>query len=82
MLLISAEAIIKQLPIPVFSHILRMVGKNLIVFFHNLLILPIVCLCVQKGITWNILYFRTWARHSHFKSFVDVPSVSCYMHTL
>lgn len=55
--LISAEAIIKQLPIPVFSHILRMVGKNLIVFFHNLLILPIVCLCVQKGITWNILYF-------------------------
>jgi ABC-type polysaccharide/polyol phosphate export permease len=55
--LISAEAIIKQLPIPVFSHIIRMVGRNLIVFFHNLLIFPIVCLCVQKGINWNILYF-------------------------
>jgi len=34
-----------------------MVGRNLIVFFHNLLIFPIVCLCVQKGINWNILYF-------------------------
>ena len=55
--LVGAEAIIKQLPIPVFSHILRMVGRNLIVFFHNLLIFPIVCLCVQKGINWNILYF-------------------------
>ena len=55
--LISAEAIIKQLPIPVFSHILRMVGRNLIVFFHNLLIFPVVGLCVQKGINWNIFYF-------------------------
>ena len=55
--LIGAEAIIKQLPIPVFTHILRMVGRNLIVFFHNLLIFPIVCLCVQKGINWSIFYF-------------------------
>ena len=55
--LVSAEAIIKQLPIPIFSHIVRIVGKNLIVFFHNLLIFPIVCLCVHKGINWNILYF-------------------------
>lgn len=55
--LIGAEAIIKQLPIPVFTHILRMIGRNLIVFFHNLLIFPIVCLCVQKGINWNIFYF-------------------------
>lgn len=55
--LIGAEAVIKQLPIPIFSHIIRMVGRNLIVFFHNLIIFPIVCLCVQKGINWNILYF-------------------------
>ena len=55
--LIGAEAIIKQLPIPVFSHILRMVGRNLIVFFHNMLILLVVCLCVQKGINWNTFYF-------------------------
>ena len=46
--LIGAEAIIKQLPIPVFTHILRMIGRNLIVFFHNLLFFPIVCLCVKK----------------------------------
>lgn len=55
--LIGAEAIIRQLPIPIFSHVIRMVGRNLIVFFHNLIIFPIVCLCVQKGINWNILYF-------------------------
>ena len=55
--LIGAEAIIKQLPIPVFTHILRMGGRNRIVFFHKLLRFPIVCLCVQKGINWNIFYF-------------------------
>ena len=53
----SAEAIIKQLPIPLFTHILRMVARNLYIFCHNIVILPIVFLIVHKGINWNIIYF-------------------------
>lgn len=55
--LISYEAIIRQLNIPIFSHILRMVGRNIVIFFHNLVIFPVVCICVQKGFNWNLLYF-------------------------
>ena len=55
--LVNAEAIIKQLPLPLFSHILRMVSRNIIILFHNILIYPIVCLFVHKAINWNILFF-------------------------
>jgi ABC-type polysaccharide/polyol phosphate export permease len=40
----SSEAIMKQLSIPYFSHVVRMVARNFIIFLHNLLIFPIVCL--------------------------------------
>lgn len=40
---VSSEAIIKQLPIPFFSHVLRMVARNFYIFLHNIVIFPIVC---------------------------------------
>ena len=52
---VSSEAIIKQLPLPLFVHVERMVARNCYIFFHNILIFPIVCLCVSKGIGWEIL---------------------------
>lgn len=54
--LVNSESIIKQLPLPIFSHILRMVSRNVFILFHNLLIFPIVCLVVQKSINLNILF--------------------------
>lgn len=53
----SAEGIIRQLPIPLYSHIIRMVTRNLYILFHNLLVVPIVFLCVGKGINWSIFLF-------------------------
>jgi ABC-type polysaccharide/polyol phosphate export permease len=52
---ISAESIIKQLPIPLFVHIMRMIWRNLLIFFHNLVIFPIVLLVVGKSIGWIAL---------------------------
>jgi len=52
---ISAEGIIKQLPIPLFVHIMRMIWRNLLIFFHNLVIFPIVLLVVGKPIGWIAL---------------------------
>ena len=41
---IAAEPIIKQVPMPLFVHILRVVWRNMLIFFHNLIIFPIVML--------------------------------------
>ncbi len=53
----SSEAVIKQLPLPLFTHVLRMVARNLYVFFHNLIIFPLVCLVVQKSIGYQCVLF-------------------------
>ena len=54
---VTAEPIIKQLPLPLTTHIYRMIFRNLYIFFHNIIILPIVLLCVQRGIKLNIFLF-------------------------
>jgi lipopolysaccharide transport system permease protein len=45
---IGAEGIIKQLPIPLFVHILRLMWRNILILFHNLIIFPLVLLLVGK----------------------------------
>lgn len=52
----SSEAIIKQLPIPLFTHVIRMVARNFYIFLHNLIIIPIVLLCVSRPLTLNVIY--------------------------
>lgn len=52
---VAAEPIIKQLPIPLFSHVIRMVARNFYIFLHNIVIFPIVCLVVQRAWGWNDL---------------------------
>lgn len=54
---VSAEAIIRQLPLPLFTHILRMVARNVYIFLHNLIIYPIVLIVVQKSIGVSVLLF-------------------------
>lgn len=52
-----AEPIIKQLPIPLFSHIIRMIARNFYIFLHNLIIFPIVLLIVKGSIGANDFLF-------------------------
>lgn len=47
---IEAEGMIKQLPIPLFVHILRVLWRNLLILAHNILILPLTLLVIGKGI--------------------------------
>ena len=47
---IDAEGTIKQLPIPLFVHILRVLWRNLLTLAHNILILPLVLFVMGKGI--------------------------------
>ncbi|QOL50407.1 ABC transporter permease [Massilia litorea] len=52
---ITAENIIKQLPIPMFVHIMRMIWRNLLILLHNLVIFPIVLLVFGKTLGWVAL---------------------------
>ena len=45
---IAAEGIVKQLPIPLFVHILRMIWRNILILGHNIVIFPLLLLAVGK----------------------------------
>jgi ABC-type polysaccharide/polyol phosphate export permease len=51
---IHADAIIKQLPIPMFTHILRVITRNIFIFLHHLILIPIVILIAQANLQINI----------------------------
>jgi lipopolysaccharide transport system permease protein len=53
---VAGEAIIRQLPIPHYVHLLRSLWKNVLVLAHNFLILPIVFLVFLLPPNWNILF--------------------------
>ena len=52
---VTGEAIIRQLPIPHYVHMLRSLWKNFIVLGHNFVILPIVFLVFLSPPNWNIV---------------------------
>jgi len=51
---VAAEGMIKQLPIPLFVHIVRIVWRNVLILLHNLVILPVVMLVLGVPITLHI----------------------------
>jgi len=51
------EAIIKFTYVPRSTFVFRLIYRNIIVFLHNLLIVPIVFLLFHVKITWSILWF-------------------------
>jgi ABC-type polysaccharide/polyol phosphate export permease len=52
---ISAEAVIKQLPIPLFVHILRLIWRNVLILCHNIVIFPIVSILFGRSLTISAL---------------------------
>jgi lipopolysaccharide transport system permease protein len=52
---ISAESIIKQIEVPLYVFIFRTLWKNVLVFGHHLILLPIAFLVASRGINWNII---------------------------
>jgi len=51
----SADGIILQVRLPLFTHILRALWRNLIIFAHNIVIFPIVALLMGKTLSFYIL---------------------------
>ncbi|GBR49475.1 ABC transporter permease [Neokomagataea thailandica] len=53
---INSDSVILQIKMPFFTHIIRTVTRNLIVFAHNIVIFPIIALCVGYGINFYALF--------------------------
>jgi len=51
----DAEGIIKQLPIPLFVYILRVLWRNLLILAHNILILPLMLLVMGNDLSFVAL---------------------------
>lgn len=54
---ISSEGIIKQIPMPFGVHAMRMIWRNTIIFFHNMLVVVVVLLIFGINPGWNIFSF-------------------------
>ena len=53
---ISSEGIILQVNMPLFTHIIRTLWRNIIIFCHNIVIFPVVLFLTGKGVDFNIFY--------------------------
>ena len=58
---VQSEALIKQLPIPFFVHIMRLFWRQLFILGHNFLVLPLVFLFFDKSFS--------------FMSFISIPGL-------
>lgn len=48
---VDSQALIRQLPLPFFVHILRLVWRQIFILGHNLLVLPLVLLFFGKSLS-------------------------------
>ncbi len=51
----GASGTILQVRLPLFTHIMRTLWKNIIIFFHNIVIFPILCLILGREINYFVL---------------------------
>ena len=51
----SAEGLIKQTRMPLTIHVLRVVWKNLLIYFHHAVILLVVLIVYPRPLTWALL---------------------------
>jgi ABC-type polysaccharide/polyol phosphate export permease len=54
---IENEAIMKYTYVPRSTFVYRLLHRNIIIFAHNVLIVPIVFLLFSIPVTWNLLWF-------------------------
>lgn len=53
---IDSAGMIRQLNLPLSLYPARVIWRNLIIMGHNIIILPLVFLCVGKDISWGVLF--------------------------
>lgn len=51
------DSIIRQVALPRFTYILRTIARNIFVFAHNLIILPMLYVLTGSPVSWHMLLF-------------------------
>lgn len=51
------ESIMRQVALPRFTYLLRTIARNLFIFAHNLIILPVVYVICGTPLDWHLLLF-------------------------
>jgi lipopolysaccharide transport system permease protein len=54
---VLSEGLIKQINLPVYVYILRLMWKNFTIYLHNIVLIPIVVLLTGRPLTWTALLF-------------------------
>lgn len=54
---IAAEGMIKQIPLPKLSHLVRVIWRNILTTGHNIIIFPLVLLAVGSSSNWTVILF-------------------------
>jgi lipopolysaccharide transport system permease protein len=54
---VASNHIIKQISIPMFMHVARLLWRNIIILGHNIVIFPLVLLFIWQPLTWVALLF-------------------------
>lgn len=52
----SSEGIILQVRMPLFTHVLRAIWRNIIIFAHNVVIFPVLMLILGRMVSFNMLW--------------------------
>lgn len=52
----SSDGIILQVRMPLFTHVIRTLWRNVIIFAHNIIIFPILLLILGRMISFNVLW--------------------------
>lgn len=52
---ITSDAVIKQLPLPMFLHVMRVIWRNLVILAHNVVIIPLLFMVFLRPVDWVAL---------------------------
>lgn len=52
----SSDGIILQVRMPLFTHVMRSIWRNIIIFGHNIIIFPLLLLIFGKMLSFNVLW--------------------------
>lgn len=54
---ISSQSMILQVRLPLFTHVMRLIWKEIIILAHNVVIIPVILIFYMKNPGWAVLLF-------------------------
>lgn len=55
-LFIGAADLVRQIKLPIYVYVLRLIWRSFVIFLHNIVLIPIVFLIFQVPMTWMMLF--------------------------